>query len=808
MSWINSLLTISFFSLIGSGIAQATHVLSGKVELNGAAVSDELIYVFGADTNLVMTELTDKKGAFSLNLKEGTYLLAIRNPFYEPYLSAPISLRESLTLEPIVLKSSTKELNQVEVRAAKQVIEREPGKMIFNVEQSLQATGSSAWEVISKAPGVVANSNDQLLVNGKSGVMVQINGKQLRMSGSDLADYLRAIGSSSIEKIEFLTNPGAAQDAEGVVIINIIMKKDARFGTNGSITVNAGHGFYPKYGASLQLNHRSKSWSTFFTYGYSYRKGFNDLRLNRKFYEQDSLYLVYDQENYMTFPFQSHMARFGTEYQIKDNQTIALTLSGNQNGFTRSGQNFSDVLDGNQNKTSMFITDIGGFNNWSNMGANLTYSLQTDTLRSSLNLDADYAQFLNVSNQDIATSFYNNQQEPIAAPYVLFGDLSGQLDIFAFKIDRERNFAKSQLAYGGKVSYVEADNDVKFYDRSNNSSVLDSTKSNHFLYTEQISAAYISFMKKLDKWSYNLGLRGENTQIEGIQLTNNQSFDTSYFQLFPSASVGYSPWKEHHFDLNLNRRIERPGYGQLNPFKFYLDPTTYREGNPYLRPQTTYTAELAYTFKSKFFFQGGYARTSNNIIEIIAPSFVNPNVTVQTNVNLFATELIYLNASLPFDLSKWYNLRLDLGGYQALYSGNAASTQLQNAGTWNGNAQMVNQIRVGKAHSFEVTGMIQSREVYAFDRIRPRGGVGLGYQWRCLDGNGTLRLNVTDLFYTQPIFADVAFTGYDEYFEVRRETRVATVAFSYRFGNMKGGNGHRRNGGAEELKQRAGGGLG
>lgn len=802
-------LLLFFCSFVGFGVfGQEEASLSGTLMANGQAVVDELIYVFTQDTVLVKSELTDQKGQFNLVVATGNYFVSIRNPMYERYMSDIVSVSGKTDLGTIQLKAVAKELNQVEVRAAKQVIEREPGKMIYNVEQSLQATGSSAWEVISKAPGVVANSNDQLLVNGKSGVLVQINGKQLRMSGSDLADYLRSIGSASIEKIEFLTNPGASQDAAGVVIVNVVMKKDVRFGTNGSISLNAGHGFYPKYGANLQLNHRTKKWSNFLTYGYSYRKGFNDLRLNRKFYQGDSLYLVYDQENYMTFPFESHLLRAGTEYQINDKQTLSLVLSGNQNGFTRNGQNHSDVLDGNEQKVSQFITDIGGFNKWANAGANLTYDFVTDSLRSKWVVDADYAHFFNNSNQDVTTSFYNNQNQTIASPYVLFGDLRGELDIYALKLDRERNFEKSQLSYGGKVSYVVADNDVQFFDRSNNGSVLDSTKSNHFLYNEQISAAYVSFQKELNKWSYNVGLRGENTHIQGTQLTNMQTFDTAYFQLFPSASLGYTPLEKHHFDLNLNRRIERPGYGQLNPFKYYLDPTTYREGNPYLRPQTTYTAELAYTFKSKFFFQGGFAHTSNNIIEIIAPSADNQNVTVQTNLNLAATDLIYLNASLPFDITKWFNLRLDLGGYQALYSGNAARTQLSNAGTWNANAQMVNQIRIGKAHSLEITGSIQSREVYAFDRIQPRGGVGFGYQWRCLEGKGTLRFNVSDMFYTEPIFATVRFTGYDEYFEVRRETRVATVAFSYRFGSMKAAGGSRRGGGAEELKQRAGGGLG
>src|SRR5690606_2810202 len=138
-------------------------------------------------------------------------------------------------------------------------------------------------------------------------------------------------------------------------------------------------------------------------------------------------------------------------------------------------------------------------------------------------------------------------------------------------------------------SYVIADNDLKFYDQSNATPVYDTTKSNHYVYKETIHAGYLTWNYEGKKWSVQLGARGEYTHVKGNQLVSNSVSDTSYFQVFPTAYFGYNPSEKHHFELSMNRRIDRPSYDQLNPFKFYLDPSTYREGNPYLKPQTTYT---------------------------------------------------------------------------------------------------------------------------------------------------------------------------------------------------------------------------
>lgn len=805
------LLTLLLQTLVGlaQDSLQGLFSLKGMVQNNEKqTLKDELVYLYlKVDSSLVKTEFTDQNGNFHFqSLKQNSYFISVRNPEFETFYSEVIDVKADLNLSNLILqKRKEQTVKEVEIAAKKPYIERKAGKMIINVEQSLQATGSSAFEVIERSPGVAVSLTDQISLNGKQGIVVQINGKSLQMSGTDLANYLRGIPSSNIEKIEFITNPSSKYDASGSVLIDIRLKKDTRFGTNGTIGSTYGQGVYPKSNSSLTLNHRTKKWNFFSNYSFAYRKSFNHLQLERKFYQNDTFKLAYNQNNYLTFPFKNHILRTGFDYQIDSTSTLSFVMNGVSNKFNPTGTNISDVYDENYERISSFQTVNNSFDNWYSAGANLNYRKNLDTLGSTFSTDLDYARYGNQTEQNFTTNYYDLNGQALQNPYLLYGDLKGNLDIYALKLDWKKGFKNgSSLEYGGKTSYVKADNNIQFFDRSSGTDIFDSLKSNHFIYTENINALYVNYNFEYKKWTYQLGLRTENTNITGNQLVYNQKFDTSYIQLYPSISMRYKANDKHSFDFNINRRIDRPSYDQLNPFKFYLDPTTYKEGNPYLRPQTTITAEIGHQFKENFYSLLGYARTHDNITEIIAPSAQAQNITVQTNINLRNVDLVYTNFSLPFELKKWWSMRIDLNAYLALYSGNAANTEIRKSGSYNANINMVHQFKLSKNQSLELTGNYRTREVYAFDSIKQIWFVSFGYQAKILKNKGTIRLGLTDMFFSNQITADVTFTDYRENFLVKRETRVATIAFTYRFGSAQF-SARRRAGGAEDLKQRVGG---
>ncbi|MDF2453348.1 MAG: hypothetical protein K0S26_2852 [Bacteroidota bacterium] len=786
--------------------------ISGKfLNKENAPVADAIIQLLrSSDSSLVKNEFTDEKGTFAFNdTKEGSYFIQANVLGYKSYLSQLIDVKDNVQLNDISLQKSEVDLKEVAVIARKPYVEREKGKVILNVENSINAAGSSAFELIEKAPGVRVDNNDNVNLNGKSGIAVWIDGKPTPMTGTDLANYLRGIPSSSIEKIEMISNPSARYDAAGSAIINIKLKKDKRVGTNGSISSSYGQGVYMKTNNSLSLNHRNKKVNVFGSYNYAYREAFSHLKLDRRFYQNDTFIGAYNQDNYIKFDFNNHIARAGVDYFANKNNTFGFVVSGVSNKFNPTGDNVADVYDQTNTKSSTYTTKNRSRDNWYNYSANFNYKHSFDSLGTELSTDLDYAHFGSQIEQNFTTRYFDLNNEEYLNPYLLHGDIDGGLNIYSIKNDFVKTLKKEfKLEAGQKSSYVVADNKLSFYNRSNDLNIFDSSKSNHFIYTENINAVYTTLSKDYKKWSTQLGLRCEHTSVSGKQLVNNTSFANNYIQLFPSAFIGYKFSEKNGLEFNYSRRINRPSYEQLNPFKFYIDPTTYKEGNPYLMPQTTESFELTHVFKQKIFTTLGFGRTNKNITEVIAPADDQPKITVQTNKNLAQVDVYALNCSLPIDVTKWWHMTNEINSYYASYTGNVANTPLKNIGNLNFNINMVNTFNFTSTFSGEVSAYYQTKEVYAFDVINPRWFFNLGLQKKLWNNRATLKLNVNDILYTNQTTADVTFTDYREHFVVQRDSRVVTIAFTYKFGKSSVPGSKKRQGGADDIKQRAGSGMG
>ncbi len=792
-------------------ITSENYELTGSFVTGNGPVPDAIIQLLKAsDSSLVKTEFTDEKGEFKFSyVAEGTYMIQANVLGYTKFISAALPVNASKTLPAFQLQKSEVALNEVVVTTRKPYIEREHGKMIVNVENSIASTGSSAFEVIEKAPGVRVDNNDNISFKGKQGVSVWIDGKPAPMTGSDLANYLKGMSSAAVEKIEFIANPSSKYDAAGSSIINIKLKKDKRLGTNSSISLAYGQGKYHKPNNSVTLNHRNKKVNVYASYNNAFRKGFNWLRLDRNFYAADTFQGAYVQDNYLTMNFRNHIARMGVDYYINPKNTIGITVNGITNKFNPTGDNLALVYDKNRMNTSRFETQNRSEDYWYNNSVNVNYKHIFDSTGMELTTDLDYARFGNQTEQNFTTRYYDLNNVEFQNPYLLFGDINGGLDIYSVKTDLTKPLKMdAKLETGLKSSYVTADNNLAFYDRSNGSDVYDSTKSNHFLYTENINAVYGNIAKEWKKISLQIGLRVENTNITGNQLVYQSKFDTTYTQLFPSFFIGRKLNDKNGLELNYSRRINRPGYDQLNPFRFYLDPTTYKAGNPYLQPQTTHSFELTHVYKEKMYTTLGFGRTTKNIIEVIAPAPNQPKLTIQTYFNLTLVDVYTLNVSVPFEVTKWWHTANDLNVYYAAYSGNVANTDITQIGNLNVNVNSVNTFNFTSSFSGELSGNYRTKEVYAFETVKPIWFLNIGLQKKFDEGRAIVKVSFNDMFYSSNARATTRFTGYVESYDARRDTRVATVSFTYKFGNTSLSPSQRRRGGADDIKQRAGGAVG
>lgn len=806
---------IYFFSLFillfiyGSLYAKdkATIVLVLQDE-NAQPIDLGVVSLFSAkDSSLVKSAFSDQRGQTLIeDVKPGSYYIRIYKLGYQQTHSGDVLISENNTridLGTMVLKSSVKELNEATVKAQKPFIETTLDRVIVNVENSITAAGSSVLEVLEKSPGIHIDQNDNISMKGKQGVIVMQDGKPILMTGSDLANLLKGMPSASVEKIELISNPSAKYDANGNAgIINIKSKKDKKLGTNGNVNLSLGHGRYIKSGEGFSLNHRNKKINIFGNYNYAYRKGYTDLDLDRKFYESDTYKSSYVQKNRLIVPVQTNTARVGADWSLNKNTMMGVVLNGFALGFNPLGNNHSDELDSNFSKASYFETRNRSSSNWNSFSGNYNFKHTFDSSGAEISVDADYARYGNRANQNYTTSYFDLNNNSTKPDYILIGDISGSLDIKAMKADYSLPFKDGgKLESGLKTSQVTADNDLKYYNRSSGVNIYDTTKSNHFIYNENINAAYLNYSKEFKVWGMQLGTRAEQSRIHGNQIVTGQKLDSSYIQFFPSVFFHYKISTNHDLGLKADRRIDRPTYDQLNPFKFYLDPSTYKEGNPYLKPQLSNSIEVSDTYKDKFTFSLSYSRTSDNITQVVAPSPTENKITIQTDKNISTAEYYSFSMNLPFDVMKGWNSSNSINAYYGKYKGYYALTNLD-VGSFAMNVNSTNSFILKKDYSAEVQVFYRTPEVYAFMNLRPNWQLSAGIKKSILKNKGTLKLNISDIFYSQAIRATTQYSNYHEYFIVNRDTRVVSLAFVYRFGNKNVSPARRINGGADEEKKR------
>ena len=786
--------------------------ISAKIkDESGRGIDGATVSLLNAkDSLLVKVNLTEKDGAVTFdNIKNGSYLLKVSVVGYSTAsLQAFIvgSGDKQVTVPDIVLTKKVSELNEVTVNEKKPFIERQLDRIVVNVNNSIVSVGSSALDVLARSPGVLVNQSDVISLKGKQGVTIMIDGKPTYLAAADLANLLRATPASSIDKIELITNPSAKFDASGSAgIINIKLKKDQRYGVNGTVQLSATQGIYTKLNEGINLNYRNKNINIFGSYNYTYKQGYNELILMRNFFNPDgSLNGAYSQDNYLKLPLHSHLVKAGMDYTLSKNTTIGVVFTGNIADFKPSGENVSDVLDSLRQKTSSFRTSSLSVNSPRNYAGNVNFKHVIDTTGQEITTDLDYARYANNNVQNYTTRYFRNDGSQLQPDDILRDNQNGALNIYSVKTDYVLPINKNEKFEAGfKSSYVKADNNLLFYNIINDVPQFDTTKSNHFIYKENINALYANYNRSFGQYKAQLGLRAEQTISNGDQLTTDNTFRNSYIQLFPSIFLSDKLDDKNEFTISAGRRIDRPTYRQLNPFKFFLDPSTYVEGNPYLKPQLTWQYDFSYTLYQKYTITLSYSSTTDNITSVLIPSADDARVTIQTDRNL-ATYYIYTaSLSLPVDIAAWWSSNNNINAYYNKYAGDLANTQL-NAAKFAFDVNSNNSFKISKTVTAELNAVYTSNNVYGYLFVNHVFDLSAGIQKTILRGKGTLKLNGTDLLRTNYLLGATNIGNYSEHFKRYNDSRTATLAFVYRFGSNKVAPAKRRAGGAEEEKKRAG----
>ena len=766
------------------------------------------------DSSLVKVAISNKAGFVEFeNIRFGSYFIRTSHVNHERSFSGTIELTpesNTVTFGDISIKPSAKELQAVQVTGRKPFIQQMTDRIVVNVENSVVNAGSSAFDVLERSPGVLIDVNDNISMRGKAGVIIMIDGKPSPMSGADLVNYLRSLPSNAIERIELITNPSSKYDAAGNAgIIDIRMKKDQRFGTNGSFTAGYGQGIYPKANTGINFNYRNKKVNLFGGYNYSYRMGLNHLLLDRNFYTNGQFTGQDLKDNYTKIPLYLNTLRFGADFYPNKKTVYGFVINSNLNSFKPYNNNSSVVIGSNKQALYTFNTQTKNDNKNKNVAANFNIKHTFDTTGREITADVDYAYFNTDNGSRVSTQYHNLDGSSMQPDYILDGLQDGNLNLTTAKADYVNPLKKNaKIETGFKTSFVSADNDARFFNMSNGSPVDDINKTNHFYYDENINAAYFIFKKGYKKFDFQVGLRAENTNVKTKQVKGDIRWDSSYTQLFPSAYFNYSIKEDQRIGVSVSRRIDRPNYSQLNPFLFLIDVTTYATGNPSLLPQFTWAYELNYTVKNINFTLGySHTRKNQNIViarfrEVFPNIPADDNVTVQIPVNLSSSDYFGLTVAAPLRITKWWNMINNANVFYNHFNGNLGVTTLDK-GRAVADIRTNNSFTFKKGWTAELSGNYNTGGQYGFMITRPQWGVGAGVQKTFWQGKGQLRFNVTDIFWTNLPRATITYDNYIEIWRAYRETRVANLTFTYRFGSNKVLQARRRATGSEEERQRA-----
>jgi outer membrane receptor protein involved in Fe transport len=806
-------LAVFLFSfLISSSILRSQNNASvdGKVtDSLGQSLSFASVSLMkAADSTLVKADLTNESGAFYITgLQPSEYYIVVYFTGFKKYSSPKFFLNDhdKKTID-FHLVSATKNLKEVEVMVQKPFIEHFADKTVVNVENSIVSVGNSVYDVLERSPGVSIDQDGNISLKGKQGLNVMIDGKPVQMSSDQLSSYLKGMSSSSVSKIELITNPSSKYDAAGTAgIIDIKTKKGRKDGFSSSLYGSYGQGQYEKINAGASFNFKKKKFNWFGNYDYGKRRDFYDLDLDRTFYSHDTPVTKYSQHNFVMFPFNVHNAKLGCDFYAGTQTTIGFVAGGNTNHFTSEGYSNSKTLNGDDELQYYFNTDNDADEARDNGFANISIKHTIDTTGKELKADLDYANYSNPIKQNFRNTYLDPDGNSYLSPTSIRTSVKANLQIYSAKVDYSHPVDPTlKFETGLKSSYVTADNDKEFFNTNNGIEVLDTGKTNHFLYNENINAAYLNANKEFEKISFQLGLRGEQTLVHGNQVTSHITFERNYAQLFPSAFVLYKLNKKNNISFSYSRRINRPNYQSLNPFILYVDPTFYKQGNPFLEPELSNNFEFSYSFDDNLNVMAYYNYNRRSISAVLLQDDIN-KITIQTEQNMDHVEYYGLSLNVTLKPFKWWNSYYDMNLYNGTYTGSQQGENYQRSNTVF-SINTTNSFVFNKGFSSELTFFYKTRELYSVLDINPSSSLNIGIKKTFMDKKLTAKLSGNDILYTNNTSGGVQFSTINEKFVRHRDTRVVTLSLTWIIGKGGANASAKRQSGVEDEKRRAGSG--
>ncbi|MES2378931.1 MAG: TonB-dependent receptor [Bacteroidota bacterium] len=734
---------------------------------------------------------------------KGSYVLHVSHIGFQTFLASNLLIDDAYPIQlPLIIlqPAAGNALKEVVIISKKPLVEQRIDRTVVNVDAMVSAASSNALDVLAKSPGVMVGANDDITLNGKNNLLVLIDDRPTYMTGQSLIAYLRSLPGSMLDKLELISNPPARYDANGNAIINIVLKKNQAAGFTGAINLGYIQGVYARSNNALNVNYRTPKFNLFSNIGYSHDQNFSGQTYRRYFPSSAIL-----QTSRSTYSSNAYNGRIGMDYFASPKTTFGIILTGSTRpktdlfNYTASQYNSLMLLD------SVGRGSTSGNYPSQNYGVNLNLQHRFDQTGKVLAVNIDQLNYLTGSNQLSPVEVYLPNGNLRSSRQRVFTSPSN-IHIYAGKADYTFPMAgKAELSAGLKLSYVNTGNQSSWFDQQGSNLVVDYRKSDHFQYHENINSAYLNLKKDWKQWAVQAGLRLEQTNAGGHQLSNpampDSTFTKHYTNLFPSLYLLHKldSLGNHTLVLSYSRRIRRPSYQQLNPFLFFQDQYSYNGGNTSLSPSFTQYVELRYSYKQYFGLTLSYGGGNNGINSLTQAA---GNLLITRPFNCFDGRLIGVIPYISFNPVKWWTLNLNaVILFQTIKGSINGVTLDQHISTHE--IETTNQFQLGKNWSAELNGFFPGSQTYGQSKNDAIYNISTGIQKRILHGQGTIRLNANDLLNTLTLHSQtLGINGVSAFNTRASDTRYLGLSFTYRFGKAANARKRNDNGSAEEEKGR------
>lgn len=780
--------TVTLCCFTNLSIAQNSGLLTGKVhdeKMKPLSLANVTILKI-ADSNFIVSTSTSSDGSFSIKTPEaGSYFLRFTSIGFAEFKTETFEvtgLDFAKNFGSITMKADVKTLAEVSVTSLRPTITQLADKMVVGVEGTAMAAGNTAYSVLSKAPGVFIDAEGNIQLNGKGGIMVMIDGKQTFLSARDLRTMLEALPAENLKNIEIITNPSSKYDAEGTSgILNLNLKKGTQQGLNASINTTYNNNFND-YGAFVSTNivYKKGRWNSILASTYGRFIQGRDATFTRTFATPSGV-TYFDQVAESDGVIKGPPAvRFGSDYTINSKHSVGFLTR--INTWNYKTDFFTDTYIGSQPKTPyQFIrAENLSYNSDRAFFTNLHYGGKLDTIGTLLSADLDYVRIIKGAYSNFY-NFFTDLGTGNKTQDFLYTNNPNSYKVYSGKIDFTHPLKKEQrLDAGVRVSQVVSDNDNQFY-FNNGSMMLDPTRSNHFKYREAIYAAYTIWTLKLSKrLSAQGGLRMEHTSSLGNSMTLGRVTPREYTDLFPTLFLQQKISDNYGINYSISRRVNRPNYSSLNPFRLYRDPYTWIEGNPFLQPSYSNVVSIANVIQKRYIITLNYQRTDGVISEQLYMDAANA-VTVYTQANLNKSRSLGVTAVAPLKImKKWDSQNTSVLSYNKFFL-NTDTTQQINAQLFL-SLQSNSTILLPKALRMELNLAYRSRAAAGIYKQKAMTRVDVAFKRTFFKNKLDAAMNVSDIFKGWRNLTTATIgnntSDYDQYFRPRAVSFSMTYKFS------------------------------